>query len=84
VESEDRAGEVQPQSKAKLMSYDIRKCTVYALLGEPTYKFVREETDVAVLEWPCGCSCCAPESGERGTVQWCAVHGSQVRHLRLT
>jgi hypothetical protein len=69
--------------KRRNISHDVGVHTLISLLGDPPYVFSRDEPGVSVYEWDCGCAACIIEQVQICTVQWCDVHGAQVRHLHL-
>ena len=80
---QDVASGVEANGRSKIISYGLRKITASALLGEPSYAFM-SDSGIVVEEWPCGCASCALDQAEHCTLQWCLVHGSQVRNLDVS
>ena len=79
---QDVTGDIEANGKSKIISYQLRKVTVSALLGEPAYRS-DSDSGIQVEEWPCGCASCGADFADHCTLQWCVLHGAQVCNLDL-
>jgi hypothetical protein len=68
---------ISVHGKYRPITYDLPMENAFALLGEPHYTNILEQSGTAVMEWACGCSACRVNVLEQWAVQWCTLHASQ-------